>query len=81
MAYRWSSEYVWQSSFVAGINDARIPPFGTLDAQLSYKAAPIKTIFKLGGSNVTNNRYRQVYGGPYVGALYYLSLTFDELLK
>jgi iron complex outermembrane recepter protein len=81
LAYRWSSEYEWQSAIIAGINDARIPAFGTLDAQLSYKAAPLKTIFKVGGSNVTNNWYRQVYGGPYVGAMYYLSVTFDELLK
>jgi outer membrane receptor protein involved in Fe transport len=81
LAYRWSSQYVWQSAFIAGINDAPIPAFGTFDAQFSYKAAAIKSIFKLGGSNVTNNWYRQVYGGPKVGALYYLSVTFDELLK
>ena len=81
LAYRWSSEYVWQSTFIAGITNAEVPAFGTLDAQVSYKAPAIKSIFKLGGSNVTNNRYRQVYGGPYVGALYYLSVTFDEILQ
>jgi iron complex outermembrane recepter protein len=81
LAYRWSSEYVWQSAFIAGIFNAPIPAFGTLDAQFSYKAPALKSIFKVGGSNVTNNRYRQVYGGPLIGALYYLSVTFDELLK
>lgn len=81
LAYRWSSAYVWQASFIAGINNAEVPAFGTLDAQVSYKVPALKSVFRLGGSNVTNNRYQQVYGGPYVGALYYLSVTFDELFK
>ncbi len=81
VAYRWSDAYVWQSTFIAGINDARVPAFGTLDAQVSYKMPGLKSILKVGGSNLTNNYYRQVYGGPYVGAVYYVSLTFDELLK
>jgi len=81
VAYRWSDAYIWQSSFIPGINNAEIPAYGTLDAQVSYKVPSIKSIFKLGGSNITNNYYRTVYGGPYVGGVYYLSITFDELLK
>lgn len=81
LAYRWSDEYVWQSSFIAGINDAVIPSYATLDAQISYKMLPIKSILKIGGSNITNNRIRTVYGGPFIGALYYVSITFDELLN
>ncbi|WP_237144083.1 TonB-dependent receptor [Pontibacter pamirensis] len=80
-AFRWSDSYIWQSSFIAGINDALIPSYYTLDAQVSYKVAVIKSIFRIGGSNVTNNRIRQVYGGPYIGGLYYVSVTFDELLN
>ena len=81
VAYRWSDGYVWQSTFIAGINDAQIPSFGTLDAQVNYKMTRLKSILKIGGSNILNNYYRQVYGGPEVGAVYYVSLTFDELLK
>jgi iron complex outermembrane receptor protein len=81
LAYRWSDAYVWQSSFIAGINDAVIPSFSTLDAQVSYKLPDLKSIVKLGGSNITNNRIRTVYGGPYIGAIYYVSITFDELLN
>ncbi|GEO02790.1 membrane protein [Adhaeribacter aerolatus] len=81
VAYRWSDSYIWQSSFIPGINNAEIPAYGTLDAQVSYKVPSLKSIFKLGGSNITNNYYRTVYGGPYVGGVYYLSITFDELLK
>ncbi|MFD3003585.1 TonB-dependent receptor domain-containing protein [Pontibacter toksunensis] len=80
-AFRWSDSYIWQSSFIAGINDALIPSYYTLDAQVSYKLPSLKSIVRLGGSNVTNNRIRQVYGGPYIGGLYYVSITFDELLN
>jgi iron complex outermembrane recepter protein len=79
-AFRWSDAYVWQSSFIAGVNDAVIPAYYTLDAQVSYKMLPIKSILKLGGSNITNNRIRTLYGGPFIGAIYYVSITFDELL-
>jgi len=81
VAYRWSDDYNWQQSFISGINDAVVPSFSTLDAQVSLKMPYIKSILKMGGSNILNQRYRQIYGGPYVGAIYYVSLTFDELLK
>jgi iron complex outermembrane recepter protein len=81
VAYRWSDAYIWQSTFISGINDAEIPAYGTLDAQVSYKVPSLKSILKIGGSNITNNYYRTVYGGPYVGGVYYVSITFDELLK
>jgi hypothetical protein len=35
----------------------------------------------VGGSNLFNNYYRQAWGNPAVGGLYYVQLTFDELLN
>ena len=32
---------------------------------------------KLGASNALNNQVIQVYGGPYVGRMLYLSLSYD----
>ncbi len=78
--YRWQTEFEWQSSFTAPAN-GMVPAYGTLDAQVSYKVSSIKSIVKLGGSNVLNQRYIQSLGGPTIGALYYISLTFDELLR
>ncbi|HET8860793.1 MAG TPA: TonB-dependent receptor [Marivirga sp.] len=74
VAYRWQSEFYWESSFGDGI----IPAFGTLDAQISYKM-PYKTLLKIGGSNLTNDYYIQSFGAPNIGAIYYVSLTFDQL--
>jgi iron complex outermembrane recepter protein len=51
-----------------------------MDAQLSYTFSALKTTLKLGGSNLFNKRYVTFYGGPTLGAIYYISLTFDELM-
>jgi outer membrane receptor protein involved in Fe transport len=58
-----------------------VPSYGTLDAQVSYKVDGIKSIVKLGGSNILNKYYIQSLGGPRIGAIYYVSITFDELMN
>ena len=75
--FRWQQEFLWQSDF----GDWNVPAFGVLDAQVSYKIPSIKTIFKLGGTNLAGKDYRTNFGGPFVGQQYYLSLTFDEFLN
>ena len=32
---------------------------------------------KMGASNILNNKVIQVYGGPFIGRMAYLSLSFD----
>ena len=32
---------------------------------------------KLGSSNLLNNRHFEVYGGPYIGRITYVSLLFE----
>lgn len=75
--FRWQDEFLWQSDF----GDWIVPEFGVFDAQISYKIPSIKTIAKLGGSNLFGNDYRTNLGGPFVGQQYYISLTFDEFFK
>jgi len=36
-----------------------------------------KLTVKLGASNLLNNKVLQVFGGPFVGRIIYLSLSFD----
>ena len=85
LAYRWQGEFVWQSSFVGPSVSTQqlsvMPAFGTFDAQLSYKLKSLKSILKVGGSNLFNNGYRQAWGNPTVGTMYFVSLTFDEFLN
>ena len=75
--WRYQEEFLWESNFGSGI----IPEFQTVDAQVSYKLSNLKSIIKLGGSNIFNNRYITSYGNPTIGSVYYLSVTFDEFLN
>lgn len=75
--FRWQEEFLWQSDF----GSWNVPEFGLVDAQVSYKVPSIKTIFKLGGTNIAGKDYRTNLGGPFVGQQYYISLTFDEFLN
>ncbi len=75
--YRWQQEFLWQSDF----GDWTVPAFGVIDAQLTYKVPSIKTLIKLGGTNLAGGDYRTNLGGPFIGQQYYLSLTFDEFFN
>ncbi len=88
VTYRYQQAFYWQdlimparARFEQTNREVLVPAFGTLDAQVSYKIAPIKSIVKLGGSNILKNEYRTGWGNPVIGAMYYISLTFDEFLN
>ena len=85
LAYRWQGEFAWQSSFVNPAVSTQqlsvIPAYGTFDAQLSYKIKSMKSILKVGGSNLFSKGYTQAWGNPTVGTMYFVSLTFDEFLN
>lgn len=75
--YRYQESFLWQSFYGQGT----MPAYGVLDAQVNYKITSIKTILKIGGSNLGGKDYRTSFGSPFVGQIYYLSLVFDELLR
>lgn len=71
--YRWSDEYFWEASF----QDGEIDSFSVLDAQVNYSVPSIKSVFKLGGSNILNDEYVTAFGSANIGAIYYLSWTIN----
>lgn len=77
MVYRWQDAYLWESSIGRGI----VPAFGSVDAQISFKFPAQKTIVKFGGTNILNERYYTSLANPLMGSIYYITLTFDELLN
>lgn len=77
VSYRWQDKFLWESSFAQG----EVPAIGTIDAQVSYKLKGLKSMIKIGGSNIGNERYVLNYGGPTLGGIYYISITFDELMN
>ena len=73
IVWKWQDAYDWNSPLANG----RVASLNNFDAQVSYKLEKLKTQVKLGGTNIFNQRYVQYAAGPTIGALYYLSLTFD----
>ncbi|MFZ9003577.1 MAG: TonB-dependent receptor [Robiginitalea sp.] len=71
--YRWSDTYFWQASFA----DGQIPSYTVLDAQVNYSIPNLKSIVKLGGSNILGEEYFSAIGTGAVGSLFYVSWTVN----
>ncbi|MFT4154885.1 TonB-dependent receptor [Parafilimonas sp.] len=71
--YKWQDKVAWEGTFGSGT----IPAFGTLDAQVSYNFTKEKVLVKIGGTNIINHYYRNAFGNPYIGALYYASIGYN----
>jgi hypothetical protein len=71
--YKWQDEVHWQGTFGTG----SIPSFGTLDAQVNYRFTKQKILIKVGGTNITNHYYRNAFGNPYIGGLFYASIGYN----
>ena len=78
--YKWVQGFVFEGSpqFTGAI-----PSYGLCDAQVSLtrikeNSDKKRTItYKIGASNVLNNKVYQVFGGPLVGRLAYLSIQIN----
>ncbi len=70
--YRWQQHYYSQTFLVSG----DVPSYSSLDAQITYAVPAPNLRFKLGASNLLNNYYVSYLGGPSVGGLYYLAVTY-----
>ncbi len=88
VVYRHQQSFTWESSFVIPttttaplFSNTVVPAISNLDAQVSLKISPIKSILKIGGTNIGGKPYVQAFGSASVGSMYYVSLTFDELLN
>ncbi len=79
VSYRWTDKMWVEQGATAG--DVFLPSWSTFDAQVSYKVPSIKSIIKVGGSNLFNQYYAQGYGIARIGGLYYVSINFDEFLR
>ena len=48
-----------------------------VDAQINYRIPKWYTTFKVGATNLFNNKRAQTYGGPEIGRLGYVSIVFE----
>lgn len=88
LALRHQDSFLWEAGFsqptttsVALFTNTRVPAITNIDAQVSTKLTGIRSILKVGGTNLFGKPYVQAFGSAAVGSMYYVSLTFDELLN
>jgi outer membrane receptor protein involved in Fe transport len=81
--FGFSSNLRWvdQVNFKEYNKEGIVSSYYNIDLMISYTLPKYKTMFKIGGSNITNQRYTQSLGAPTIGAMYYFSILFDELLR
>jgi iron complex outermembrane receptor protein len=80
LAWHWQESFDWYGTFTE-MRPGRVQAYNLVDAQVSYRIPSLKTIVKVGGSNIGNKYIVQAYGSPAVGGLYYVSLNFDQLFR
>ncbi len=72
--YKWIQGFTFEGSpqFTG-----YIPTYDLVDAQINYTLSRQNLVFKLGASNLLNNKQFQTYGGPRIGRMAYFSITYD----
>jgi len=72
--YKWVDSYIFEGSpqFTGPIQS-----YGMLDAQFNFTIPKVNTTIKVGASNLLDNQVFQVYGGPRIGRLAYISATYN----
>jgi outer membrane receptor protein involved in Fe transport len=69
---RWQDSFEWEGELANG----PLKSFTTVDAQVSYKLPKINSTIRLGGTNVFNKYYKNAYGNPEIGGVYYASFIY-----
>jgi outer membrane receptor protein involved in Fe transport len=73
MNIRYNTEYLWQSSFADGM----VPENTVFDAQINYAIPTLKTVLKVGATNLFGKDYLQVIGAGAIGQQWFASLTIN----
>ncbi|WP_396169751.1 TonB-dependent receptor domain-containing protein [Flavobacterium sp.] len=73
VSVRWNTEYLWESTMVDGMIESAT----VLDAQVNYGLPKLKSLLKLGATNLGGQDYIQVLGAGAIGQQYYISWTIN----
>jgi outer membrane receptor protein involved in Fe transport len=75
VSWRWQEGLFYENDFTQG----DLPGFHTVDAAVNYRLPKLKSMFKVGATNLLNQYYRTALGNPSVGGLYYVSFAYGVL--
>lgn len=73
--WRWQEGFFYENDFAQG----DLPAFHTVDAAITLRRPKIRSLVKLGATNMLNQYYRTAVGNPSIGGLYYLSFAYNVL--
>lgn len=73
VSVRWNSEYLWESSFGDGI----ISENTVLDVQVNYAFTKLKSVLKVGATNLFGEDYLQVVGAGLIGQQWFAAWTLE----
>jgi len=71
--FQWVDGFKWESTF----GDGQVPSYHTLDLSLSYEVPKWYSTFRVGASNIYDQRRIEAYGSPTIGAMVYGSILVD----
>ncbi|MEL6863285.1 MAG: TonB-dependent receptor [Bacteroidota bacterium] len=72
--YKWVEGYLFEGSpQFTGVIDS----YDLLDMQVNWRIPRWHSTIKLGASNILNNLHYEVYGGPLLGRMAYISVLYD----
>jgi len=71
---RYKGEYLWESS----IANTVMPETYVIDAQLNYTIPSLKSIIKIGATNLGGDEYQSAVGTGNIGSQYYISFTINN---
>lgn len=73
MTYRFRTQYYWESSFL----DGPIDTYGHFDFQFNVRIPNAKSTLKFGVTNIGIKEYYNIYGGPSIGSILFVTLNFN----
>lgn len=73
ISYRWQDTFFYTSSLANGM----VPAYHNLDAQVSYKLPEIKSVMRIGATNILNQYYITAIANPSVGGVYYVAFAYN----
>ncbi len=71
---RYKGEYLWESS----IANAVMPETYVVDAQMNYNIPSLKSIVKIGATNIGGDEYQSAVGTGDIGSQYFISWTINN---
>ncbi|MFN5932344.1 MAG: TonB-dependent receptor plug domain-containing protein, partial [Sphingobacteriales bacterium] len=73
IAYRWQDAFFYTSSLANGY----VPAYHNVDAQISYKFPQIKSVMRIGATNILNQYFITAIANPSIGGMYYVGFAYN----